>query len=88
MDNVTKITEDETVGSISHTKSIDVTEKHEVLFSEESSSLYSSTRPEASYEFDYEINSIRFGEEKNHEYMYRLEPNKLMGDKYVKIDPA
>ena len=88
MDNVTKITEDETVGSISHTKSIDATEKHEVLFSEESSSLYSSTSPEASYEFDYEINSIRFGEEKNHEYMYRLEPNKLMGDKYVKIDPA
>ena len=67
---------------------IESTEKHEVLFSEESSSLYSSTRKEASYEFDYEINSIRFGEENGNEHMYVLESNKLLGEKYKKIDPS
>jgi hypothetical protein len=67
---------------------IEGTEKHEVLFSDESSSLYSSTRKEASWKFDYEINSIRFGEEKDKEYMYILEENKLLGDKYKKLDPS
>ena len=32
------------------------TEKHEALFSAETSSLYSSTREEAKYDIDYEIN--------------------------------
>ena len=62
-------------------------EKHEVLFSSESSSLYSSTRKEANYEFDYEINLIRFGEEKEEEYMYIKTHSKILGDKYIKIDP-
>ena len=62
-------------------------EKHEVLFSSESSSLYSSTRQEASFEFDYEINLIRFGEEKEEEYMYIKTHSKILGDKYIKIDP-
>ena len=64
------------------------TEKHEVLFSAESSSLYSSTREEAKYDFDYEINLIRFGEEKEQEYMYIKVKSKIMGDKYIKIDPS
>ena len=62
------------------------TEKHEVLFSAESSSLYSSTREEAKYDFDYEINLIRFGEEKEQEYMYIIVNSKIFGDKYIKID--
>ena len=62
-------------------------EKHEVLFSPETSNLYSSTRPEASYSYDYEINNIRFGEEQEHEYMYIKTTNKLLGDKYVKLFP-
>ena len=62
-------------------------EKHEVLFSPECSSLYSSTRPEAKYEYDYEINEVKFGEEKDEEYMYIRAKTKLLGDKYIKIDP-
>ena len=42
-------------------------DKQQALFSPESSKLYASTRPEANYEFDYEINSILFKEEKGHE---------------------
>ena len=63
-------------------------EQHKVLFSEESSSLYSSTRPEANYEFDYEINNVRFGEEKEQEYLYIKKENQLLGIKYEKIDPS
>ena len=62
------------------------TEKHEVLFSAESSSLYSSTREEAKYDFDYEINLIRFGEEKEQKYIYIKVNSKILGDKYIKID--
>ena len=62
-------------------------EKHEVLFSPESSTLYSSTRFEANYEYDYEINLIRFGEEKEQEYMYIKTNSKTVGDKYLKINP-
>ena len=62
-------------------------EKHEVLFSPESSSLYSSTRIEASYDYDYEVNLIRFGEEKEEEFMYIQANSKVLGDKYVKITP-
>ena len=63
------------------------TDKHEVLFSPESSSLYSSTRMEASYIYDYEVNLIHFGEEKEKEYMYIKTTSKILGDKYIKIDP-
>ena len=62
-------------------------EKHEVLFSPESSTLYSSTRFEANYDYDYEINLICFGEENEQEYMYIKTSSKLVGDKYVKISP-
>ena len=62
-------------------------DKHEVLFSPESSSLYSSTRFEASYEYDYEINFICFGEEKEQEYMYIKTTSKILGEKYIKINP-
>ena len=62
-------------------------DKHEVLFSPESSSLYSSTRMEASYNYDYEVNLISFGEEKGQEYMYIKKTSKILGDTYVKIDP-
>ena len=62
-------------------------DKHEVLFSAESSQLYSAVRPEANYEYDYEINQIRFGEEKEEEFMYIKASSKVVGDKYIKIDP-
>ena len=62
-------------------------DKHEVLFSPESSQLYSAIRPEASYEYDYEVNNIRFGEEKEQEYMYIKTSSKVVGDKYIKVDP-
>ena len=62
-------------------------ERHEVLFSPETSHLYSYTRPEASYSYDYEINDLRFGEEKEREYMYIRHTNSLLGDKYVRICP-
>ena len=63
------------------------TERHEVLFSEESSALYSSTREEARWVYDYEINNIRFGEEKEREFMFIKTTSKILGDKYVKISP-
>ena len=59
--------EEETVSEknlVSVDSTVKEKEKHEVLFSPECSSLYSSSRPEASYEYDYEINNIKFGEEK------------------------
>ena len=62
-------------------------EKHEILFSAESSSLYSSTRREASFIYDYEVNNIRFGEEKDEECMYIRSSSKILGDKYVKLSP-
>ena len=62
-------------------------EKHEVLFSPDCSSLYSCVRPEASYEYDYEINGIKFGEEKEEHYMYIKANSKLLGDKYARINP-
>ena len=61
-------------------------EKHEVLFSEETSSLYCATRQEANYEFDYEINIIRFGEEKEREYMYLKTTSKVLGDNYLRLN--
>ena len=68
-------------------KRASTSERHEVLFSPETSHLYSFMRPEASYSYDYEINDIRFGEEKDRENMYIKTTNKLLGDKYVKISP-
>ena len=62
-------------------------DKHKVLFSEECSSLYSDQRKEASYEFDYEVNNIRFGEEKDEECMFIKTESKLLGTKYLKVDP-
>ena len=62
-------------------------ERHEVLFSPDCSSLYSCVRQEASYEYDYEINNIKFGEEKEEEYMYIRADSKILGDKYVRLDP-
>ena len=73
---------------LSKIKEGEAPKKHEILFSDECSSLYNSSRPEASYEFDYEINNIRFGEEKGQEYMLIREENKVLLDKYVKIDPS
>ena len=61
-------------------------DKHQVLFSPESSSLYSSTRAEAKYEYDYEVNLIRFGEENEQEYIYIKTSSKLLGDKYTKLN--
>ena len=61
--------------------------QHKVLFSEESSPLYSSIRPESNYNYDYEINNVRFGEENDQEYLYIKNESPLLGIKYVKIDP-
>ena len=68
-------------------KRISNVERHEVLFSPETSHLYSSTRPEAIFSYDYEINDIRFGEEKEREHMYIKITNGLLGDKFVKVSP-
>ena len=62
------------------------TEKHEALFSAETSSLYSSTREEAKYDIDYEINLILFIEEKEQEYIYIKVNSKILGDKCLEID--
>ena len=62
--------------------------QHKVLFSPECSSLYSFTRPEAGYNYDYEINLVKFGEENDEEYMYVKSDSKLLGEKYMKIDPS
>ena len=69
-------------------KALSEVEQHKVLFSEESSGLYSSSRPEANYDFDYEVNNIRFGEENEHEYIYIKRENPLLGIKYERIDPS
>ena len=69
-------------------KALAVAEQHKVLFSEESSSLYSSSRPEANYDYDYEVNNVRFGEENEQEYLYIKKENPLIGIKYEKIDPS
>ena len=62
-------------------------EKHEVLFSSETSSLYSSTRMEAKYKYDYEINAIKFGEENDTEYIYIKKISRLLGDQYIRFNP-
>ena len=77
----------ETMNLDSH-KALTEVEQHKVLFSEESSALYSSTRPEANYDYDYEVNNVRFGEENNQEYLYIKKESPLLGIKYVKIDPS
>ena len=86
-----KIHEDEPETKINSRTSLvgrlSYSEKHEVLFSPETSHLYSSTRQEASFSYDYEINNICFGEEKEQEYMYIKTTNKLLGDRFVKIFP-
>ena len=63
-------------------------DKYKVLFSEESSSLYSSNRPEASYEYDYEVNNVKFAEEDDEECLYIKKSSSLLGVKYEKIDPS
>jgi len=63
-------------------------EKQQALFSPESSKLYASTRSEAKYEFDYEINSILFKEEKGQENMYMKVTTKMFGDKLVPVNPS
>ena len=77
----------ETMNLDSH-KALTEVEQHKVLFSEESSALYSSTRPEANYDYDYEVNNVRFGEENEQEYLYIKKESPLLGIKYVKIDPS
>ena len=77
----------ETMNLDSH-KALTEVEQHKVLFSEESSALYSSTRPEANYDYDYEVNNVRFGEENDQEYLYIKKESPLLGIKYVKIDPS
>ena len=47
-------------GSNDRSETQDYRDKQQALFSPESSKLYSSTRSEAKYEFDYEINSVEF----------------------------
>ena len=63
-------------------------EQHKVLFSEESSVLYSSTRLEANYDYDYEVNNVRFAEEDDDEYIYMKKNSRLLGMKYEKVDPS
>ena len=77
----------ESMNQSSH-KALAEVEQHKVLFSEESSSLYSSTRPEANYDYDYEVNNVRFGEENEQEFLYIKRTNPLIGIKYEKIDPS
>ena len=67
--------------------SISQSDKHQDLFTPESSKLYSSKRSEAKYEFDYEINSIVFQVEKGVENMNMRVKTKMFGDKFVKVDP-
>ena len=69
-------------------KALEEAEQHQVLFSAESSRLYSSTRPEAKYDFDYEINTVRFSDDKEEECMFIKQESKLLGTKYEKIDPS
>ena len=73
-------------GANDRSETQDYREKHQALFSPESSRLYSSTRSEAKYEFDYEINSVIFKEEKGKEIMYMKSTNRMFGDKYTPID--
>ena len=61
-------------------------DKQQALFTPESSKLYASTRSEAKFEFDYEINSIVFKEEKGQENMYMKVTSKLLGDKLIPIN--
>ena len=69
-------------------KALEGAEQHQVLFSAESSMLYSSTRPEAKYDFDYEINTVRFSDDKDEENMFIKQESKLLGTKYEKVDPS
>ena len=66
-------------------------EQHKVLFDGESSSLYSETRKESNYDYDYEINSIKLKEEKIDNYkiitMY-IQEKKDNNISYIKIDPS
>ena len=65
--------------------------QHKDLFDNETSFLYSATRPESNYDYDYEINSIKIKEEKINDNkilnMYiktKANNNKI---EYIKINP-
>ena len=73
-------------GSNDRSETQDYRDKQQALFSPESSKLYSSTRSEAKYEFDYEINSVEFKTENGKETMYMKSTNRMFGDKYSPID--
>ena len=81
-----KINDDEEE-NINNNSIISTNSTNEVQFSPESSSLYCSTRQEAKYEFDYEINLVHFGQENDQEYMFIKNTTRLLGDRYLKIDP-
>ena len=88
-----KIHEDEPETKINSRTSLvgrlSYSEKHEVLFSPETSHLYSSTRQEASFSYDYEINNICFGEEKEQAYMYiwqfQIEDITIIGRTWIEF---
>jgi protein-tyrosine phosphatase len=70
-------------------------EQHKILFDGESSSLYSETRKESNYDYDYEVNSIKLKEEKIDDYkiitMYiqeKAKDNNNNNINYIKIDPS
>ena len=67
-------------------------EQHKILFDGESSSLYSETRPESNYFYDYEINCIKINDEKvNNEKVLNIYVQTKSNDnkvKFVKIDPS
>ena len=50
--------------------------------------LYSSSRIEANYRYDYEINYVRFKEENQQECMYFQYDDKEKGTRLIKIDPS
>ena len=66
--------------------------QHKVLFDGESSSLYSSTRTESRFEYDYEINAVKLKEEKQNDNeiinIFMEIQNKRNTIELTKIDPS
>ena len=92
-DGIKEVPEElEVSGILNQTNTLTPKELHKELFDNESSFLYSATRPESNYDYDYEVNSIKIKEEKIFDdkllEMYIQTKTNNQKNEYIKIDPS
>lgn len=81
--------EDEPKESLNSEQSLNrSTGGHSILFSTETSFLYSSQRPEARYIYDYEVNNVKSNIDLESDYILIKSGNNIDSDNYIKINPS